>query len=186
MTYLHNLIESLNPLWLHLPILALAIWRQSRIIRKETGPFAVIYRFRHLFKTYEGKCYDDGGIRELLSCNKCLSLYVGLANLAIYPFPPGKLWVYLFAISAICLYLETGDENWSQHCEEEGTKQISGGAFKWVAGDGISFREVGDDHIEITCNQPRTTFSANWESCPECGNRHNPVLPCLPLTPQDG
>jgi len=115
MTYL---LQQLNPLWIHLPILALSIWRQSRIIRKETGPFAVIYRFRHLFKTYEGKCYDDGGIRELLSCNKCLSIYIGLANLAIYQFPLGQLWVYLFALSALCLYLETGDENWASHCEE--------------------------------------------------------------------
>ena len=109
-------------------LVPLAAWRLSRMVRKESGPFKMFGHFRDFIGIDCGLCYDDGSRRELFSCNKCLGWWCSLIFMSIYlyslsPLPEKPAYLLLlpltFASSAITLFLESLDENYSKSCQEK-------------------------------------------------------------------
>lgn len=75
-------------------ILALAAWRASHIITRESGPGAVFRALR------EDIGIDDGSIGELLSCIWCMSVWAGLVVYALWQVKAARPIVYALALSA--------------------------------------------------------------------------------------
>lgn len=81
----------------------LVTWRVSRILAKENGPLFVFTRFRAYLA---GKQKRSGGFYDMISCVRCVSMYVG-AVAAIAPAGTVFEWlVYTLAFSAITSLIE--------------------------------------------------------------------------------
>ena len=103
---------SLAPLFLfmyaiHFVILGLAVWRISRLLSSERGPYALLEKIRHLC----GVRYTDHGVTtrselsKLISCPDCNSVWLGaIASVLYIILGIAIVWIALpFALSAFAI-----------------------------------------------------------------------------------
>lgn len=83
--------------WLDWLILAVAAWRLSALLVEETGPWALLARLRTV-----------PGLRGLLACIKCTSVWVAAILLAGVTLWPPAWWIARgLAVSGAALMLRT-------------------------------------------------------------------------------
>lgn len=83
-------------------VISLAVWRVSRIIAMEDGPFNVFDAIRLRLKVHEGRTWIQKGI----VCIGCISFWVGM--LAAVAFVDGPWWgviLHGLAFSAVSVIL---------------------------------------------------------------------------------
>ena len=93
-------------------ILVLACWRLTSLLVRESGPFEMFAKFRHLIgvRTVEGSStpYGTNIIAETLSCDWCCSMWIGIALGIVYVIEP-ELTILAslpFALSAGAIIVE--------------------------------------------------------------------------------
>lgn len=93
-------------------ILVLACWRLTSLLVRESGPFKMFTRFRHLVgvRTVEGSStsYGMNIIAETLSCDWCCSVWIGTALTIAYAIEPSLTVMASlpFALSAGAIIVE--------------------------------------------------------------------------------
>ena len=93
-------------------VLILACWRLTSLLVRESGPFEMFAKFRHLIgvRYVEGSTvpYGTNIIAETLSCAWCCSMWVGTVLAIAYVIDPGlTVLVSLpFALSAGAIIVE--------------------------------------------------------------------------------
>ncbi|KKL11803.1 hypothetical protein LCGC14_2542090 [marine sediment metagenome] len=97
-----------------LVLLPLAVWRLYRLFALDTGPHAILRKFRvklgvKYTNDYKDWTTADGSWAEGITCVKCAPIYISIALTLIMLFLPD--WVYLlctapFNASAIAIILE--------------------------------------------------------------------------------
>lgn len=81
----------------------LVTWRVSNILAKENGPLMVFLRLRAYLAS---KQKQMGGLYDMISCVKCVSVFVGLV-VALAPAESFfELLLYALAFSAITALIE--------------------------------------------------------------------------------
>ena len=102
---------SLDPLFLfmyaiHFVILGLAVWRISRLLSSERGPFAISEKIRHLCGVrYTDRVITDSELSKLISCPACTSVWLGaIASVLYITLGIAIVWIALpFALSAFAI-----------------------------------------------------------------------------------
>lgn len=94
-------------------LLSVAVWRVSHLVTSEVGPARILERFR----TWAGvvvEVLDDGSeevivspgtLAELVTCEWCVSVWVGMAAACLYAISPRScvLLAMPFSLSAMAL-----------------------------------------------------------------------------------
>ena len=93
-------------------VLILACWRLTSLLVRESGPFKMFDKFRHLVgvRYLEGSTvpYGTNVIAETLSCDWCCSMWVGIALVVAYAIEPSLTFLASlpFALSAGAIIVE--------------------------------------------------------------------------------
>ena len=90
---------------MNLLLVGLAAWRLTSLIREERGPFLMFTRFRELCGVTHNEDgapvnFPDTEIGLVLSCSKCLSIWVGLVILLAERTRWGQLLAAVLTVSA--------------------------------------------------------------------------------------
>lgn len=84
-------------------IASLAVWRLSYAIVHENGPLMVFLRLRaHLARTQK----RSGGLFDMVSCVRCLSMWIGLVGALFVSDSILALFVYAFAFSGAAALID--------------------------------------------------------------------------------
>lgn len=84
-------------------VLVLAVWRLSRLLVVEAGPYDVLERLRTKAP------YPIGGTPQregLLECEYCTSLWAAPALLLAWQVGPGQVVVFLLALSGLAMLVK--------------------------------------------------------------------------------
>lgn len=81
----------------------LVTWRLSRMVVKETGPFAIFARLRAFLAVKQKR---PGGLYDLVSCVSCASIYIGALTALWLAGDVFEFTMYTFAFSAIAVLTE--------------------------------------------------------------------------------
>jgi uncharacterized membrane protein len=85
-------------------VASLAVWRLSRGIVKEDGPLMVWARLRARLARTQRR---SGGLFDMVSCVRCLSVWIGLVGALFVSNSILGLIGYTFAFSAVASLLDT-------------------------------------------------------------------------------
>lgn len=87
----------------------LATWRITYMVLNEAAPFDLLGKFRYKLGVgeYEGTRPDEGSLRQLFSCFKCLSIWAALPFALLIAW--GDWWwvlPYDLAISGLAIFVQ--------------------------------------------------------------------------------
>ncbi|NJL54388.1 DUF1360 domain-containing protein [bacterium] len=83
------------------------MWRISRMVAQEPGPFEVFETLRYTLTQRAGVLLQVG---LALSCVYCLSVYVAAAALLLMTHPAGMVVLHVFALSGAAVLLHNVSE----------------------------------------------------------------------------
>ena len=84
-------------------VASLAIWRLSYGIAKENGPLMVWARLRARLASSQRR---SGGLFDMISCVRCLSVWIGLVGALFVSNSILGLFAYTFAFSGVAVLTE--------------------------------------------------------------------------------
>jgi len=80
----------------------LAVWRIGHMILDENGPFNV---FGKLANYTDKLKYKDGGLKQLLNCFYCMSVYLSIPFSIYLANNVLEFFIYVLAMSALSIFL---------------------------------------------------------------------------------
>lgn len=83
---------------------SLAVWRITHMFLEEAGPFNIFGKIEQ--KLYKMK-HKDGGIRNLLTCFYCLSIYISLPFSIYLSKNIFEFIVFTLSLSTISIFIES-------------------------------------------------------------------------------
>lgn len=99
-------------MFFRLALMGLAVWRLTRLIRREDGPKCIIRKFREVVGIRPGVKIEDGSLQDLIMCPKCLSIWLALGFMTAQVFAPQatEFVCWVLALSTIAIILTDWDE----------------------------------------------------------------------------
>jgi hypothetical protein len=89
-------------------VISLAIWRLSYGLVNENGPLMVFTRLRARLGASQKR---SGGLFDMISCIRCLSVWIGLAGALFVSHSILGLIGYTFAFSGVTVLIERLTKN---------------------------------------------------------------------------
>lgn len=89
---------------LDLVLIILATWRLSSLLAYETGPLALLERFRFTVGATPPVCYDQTSsdrVTNVFCCLKCLSVWIAPVILLAWHYAPVVVWALAASAGAI-------------------------------------------------------------------------------------
>lgn len=99
---------------LDLALLILATWRISSLLVTEAGPWDILARLRGALGVYNRmtptglECVSHHAPWGLFCCVWCMSIWVAVGVLLLYPIAPALIWICALSAGAIIIQSITG------------------------------------------------------------------------------